>query len=251
MASEPASDLSNLRSAGIETGPRFVPIVQRPGAFITGGYRERVLAGEHTGEEMNAVVTYQGQEISVNGEVLRVGIVPQERRYAIGKVEGGRAELLPKEEFKHLHAEVYRMTFLINKQPPDDPRLRHIPTAKDFVSCKVDPQDDSKIVPLGTGMAAAGERTHLWDQKQDKMVTLAEATERTAAEEILDLEQRLAKLRGDTREEEILEAPRVQEEASSSEIAHCGKPVKKGYVNQHIAKCNACQEILTEPEGAA
>jgi hypothetical protein len=245
MASDLASE--QLSGTGISTTPAYVNIQERQGAFITGEYVDRA----HRNEELNAVVKHDGKPISANGEILLVGMVPPERRYAIGKVQDGEAELLEQREFEDLHEQAYRMAYMIKRQPPDNSSLRFIPRAENFVSCKVDPNDSSRIVPLGTGVASHGERTHLWDQQKDKMVPIAEVEQNSADDEISRIEARLAELRGESKEREILSKPADEPSETEMKLAHCGKAVKKNYVNQHVAKCNACQEILTEPEGAA
>lgn len=238
------SENAHLSGIGVDDSPKPVLIHERK-TFLTASYNARLMRGEHSRADMDAVVTYNGEPITAGGEVLRLGMIPAERRYAVGPVSGGRAEVLDQRDFQDAHLDAYLTLFSIVKQPPDDPNLRHIPSVVDFVSCKLDSHDPKKIVPLGSGMAAKGERTTYWSEAKQEVVDVADVRDEQQ-ERIRELEERLAKLGGT---DEAPAAAPVAEEASM-EAAPCGKLVKRGFVNQHVRFCKS-DECNPQPEAAA
>lgn len=202
-------------------------------AYVFPSYRKRMESGEHA--EDGALVTSGGKPIVRNNETLLLGMVPLERRYAIGPVENGKAEVLPQHIFADEHEKMYVAEFALKNQPPDNPKLRYVPSVVNFVAWKIDPTDPSRIAQLGF-------------QPNKVAVT---ATANPAAEEVEALirhnDRQTIELDEMKRKLDELSALMAQKPKAPLEIevvkpkalvtAKCGKEVKEGFVKQHERFC--------------
>lgn len=143
-----AEMIPDLEGTGLETGPKPVWIQEGPKRvhLVHPDYLKRA----HTASDMNAVVTFGGQPIRANGEVLTIGMMLPWRRYAVGPVVNGEAEVLPQHDFEREHEKVYIDSFRFRGERVDDPKVRPIPSVREFVAWKKDPRFPGRICPLGT-----------------------------------------------------------------------------------------------------
>lgn len=188
--------------------PQARGLFTRRGLLVPSFYRQP--GREHPESAFSAVVTKNGEPISVHGDTLTVGKCPPEYRWAIGPAEDGKAEVLDQRTFEELHRLWYEETYLAKgAKDAGDPNLRPIPRSERFVSWKVDPVDESKLVPLGTGMQAPrpeGEPKLVYVQSGDKLVDAetwkkehakdkeGDYTKRAMAEQAAELERLRAEL---------------------------------------------------------
>lgn len=196
------------------------------------------LARAHTAPEMAAVVTQNGDAIVQGGETLTVGLVPPWRRYAIGPVVNGRAELFPQPEFERLEERIYLDTFRFLGASPDDHAKRPIPNVRTFVSWKIDPMNAGRICPLGTYTAPqkAIIAPVAYDALNDRMVdrqsnAALEAAEAALAEKdarLTALEAKMAKLTGTKTAAKV---------APARATAKCGKDIDARYMSRHVQMC--------------
>jgi hypothetical protein len=202
------------------------------------------LRNAHTKADMSAVVTFHGEPIAQSGETLTVGLVPPWRRFAVGPVQDGKAEVLPQQEFERLDEFLYMESFRLRGERPDDHSKRFVPNVVNFVKVKIDPMQKGRICPLGTHTTPqkAIVTDKAYDSKLDRMVDRQsdEAAERHRAE-LAEKDERLSKLEatvnalvGKTVKPANLEAARV--------TAKCGKTVDPKYLKNHERFCKkGCQ----------
>ena len=160
------------------------PLLHRTGEIVPSFYRASEVMVSHN-QYPDALVTDHGMPIAAGNdqtrEVLRIGMVPPTRRYAIGLVVEGRAELLPQHEFEKLDMLRYEQEIRWKSQgkaSPVAPTLRYIPTPRVFVSWKEHPTEN-KFVPLGFPLTRQVriEPKLLWSDKLERYETEAEATD--------------------------------------------------------------------------
>lgn len=212
----------DLQGTGLDTGPAPVWIVEDRETF-----KKRVhlvhpdyLRRAHTAADLSAIVTQDGEPITQAGETLTIGLVPPWRRYAIGPVVGGRAELLRQDEFERENAKVYIDSFRFRRERPDDEKLRAVPNVREFVSWKIDLQNPGRICPLGTHMEKQEpiRGAQAYDPARDEFSTAQTAAVRA------DLEEQLAEER---RKREELEAKVNALAGVTAAPKRRGRPPKK------------------------
>ena len=211
-------DLKPLRVAGRE-------------AYVFPSYRARM--AQHSDE--NAVVTSGGKPIVENGETLLLGMVPLERRYAIGPVVGGRAEVIDQHSFEQESEKNYVAEYNAKGQAPDKTALRFIPNVVRFVSWKIDPTDPRRITHLGFSPGqklgadivsqSAEEIESLRAQKDEQALALDEMKRK-----LDELSQLMA-----SKPAEVPGVVVAHEKAMQT--APCGKEIKQGFLKQHARFC--------------
>lgn len=130
--------------------------------------------------DIMAVVTENHMPIAVNGEVLTLSMIPPERRFAVGPVQDGSAELLGREAFESAYRLYLEEDLRVKGGRPTFPALWPVPTARDFVSWKVMPHDPSRLVALGIPFVRETPRptAQKYDPRLDRVI---DALERRAA----------------------------------------------------------------------
>jgi hypothetical protein len=196
-------------------------------AFVYGPYRARI--GEHADE--SAVVTKNGKPITANGETLLLGMVPMERRYAIGPCQNGKAEVLPQHEFEVANQENYIAEYQMFKQAPDKVALRHIPNVAQYVAWKIDPTDPTRIAPLGFLPGAKPAEVQVTDTHEIEVLRAQKDEQALALDEMQRKLDELAEL--------VTAKPAAApvKAKASVETAPCGKEIKAGFVKQHARFC--------------
>jgi len=197
-------------------------------AYVFPRYLDRMHEHTNTG----ALVTHNGTVIERCGIKLRLDMVPMERRFAIGKVDGFTAEVLP----QHVFAEEAKLNYIEEYQmrgkSPDNVTLMYIPSVVDFVAKKIDPTDPKRLVDLGFDPERKAEPA----KKEDALVEVAtlRAQKDAQALQIDDLQRKIDELAHlmATKPEP---APSIR--VAEKETAPCGREVTKGYVEQHVARC--------------
>lgn len=234
---------------GLDAGPRPV--------WIQGASKKafhfvdpRYLARAHTAAEMSAVVTFHGEPITQGGETLTVGLVPPWRRYAVGPVVDGKAELLSQDDFAREDRAVYENSFRYRGERVDDPDKRFIPSVRTFVMVKRDHMNPGRICPLGThiGPQEVVKGAKAYDPANDRMVDrqVNEAEERLRSE-IESKDARLAALEAQV-QALVGKKPAPAEDEPEMVMARCGREVKKMYLSQHVNKCKkGCGNGLSQP----
>lgn len=199
---------------------------------------------QHTEDELHAQVTFQGEPIEHAGEALLVGMVPPERRYAIAHAgEDGHCECLPQEDFQKVHEKQYRAIFAVAGERCDDVHLRHIPKVQEYVACKLDPNEPSQVLPVGMGMAEAGEIQAYWDDKNQEIVTPEERGL------LADKEAEIAELQAKL---DDVNASRGRETPAETSTAPCGHKVKNPkYLSRHVKQCQQPECIAATEASAA
>jgi hypothetical protein len=229
-------------------------------------------ASLHEGQ-YSAVVVYDGVPIAQAGEVLTIGLVPPERRWAIGPVTDGYASCIDQKHFDELcilwkQEEIQFKSQ--GKEVLDFPLLEARPNVRNFVAWKIHKTDPSRLIPLGmpSERQVVRQGTHVYDPETDSQMTREEWAARqqaklgakvdaSAAQEarIAELEAKLVALTATVPPS----APPAPEPASvqakarlapEMESAPCGKSVQKGRVKPHMRFCKK-PECHPEPEQAA
>lgn len=202
--------------------------VARREAFVFPAYRRRM--SEHADE--SAVVTAGGKPIVRNGETLLLGMVPLERRYAIGPVINGKAEVLHQNDFAVEQEKVYVAEYALRGQAPDNVRLRYVPNVVDFVAMKVDPQNDARLTHLGY-------RPDLAPGKEPEPTEIETLRTKNDIQEmqLIEMQKKLDELAALMQEK--MGAKTIDDESAThaKDTAPCGRNVTAGYVNQHIERC--------------
>jgi hypothetical protein len=132
---------ADVKPVWVTEGPKRVHLVH-----------PEYLKRAHTAADLAAVVTQNGEPIVQSGETLTVGLVPPWRRYAIGPVLDGKAEVLAQHVFEAEHRRVYEDSFRFRGERLDDPDKRYVPAVREFVSWKKDVRNEGRLCPLGTHM---------------------------------------------------------------------------------------------------
>lgn len=228
------------------------------GDYIHAEYISRA----HRGNDLLAVVTMGGRPVEARGEVQRVGNVPPERRYAIGPVENGRAELLSQLEFEREHAQHYVDAYAQVKDARlDKVELRHIPNVKEYVSVKVHPNDPKRLLPLGMAPEGAGPPSAppdtFWSETLGREVSAAEVVAMKNAPDPRDakmreLEATIAALQAKMAEPDPVEAKAEFKPAKPAKpllSAPCGKQMVTG-LPMHLKHCKKpeCAEARAPKE---
>lgn len=217
------------------------------------------IARAHRGADLSAVVTQNGVPIQERGQVLKVGMIPPERRYAVGPVVDGRAEVLPRLDFEAEHLQHYVDAYAQTKGAKlDNPALRHIPAVRHFVSVTVHPSDARRLLPLGQpvegGPPPAPPET-FWSDTLGREVTQAEVVAlkngpdpRDAA--IRDLQAKLeaATAKLDAAPALLQKSDKVKP-AKALNTAPCGKQMAQG-MPMHMKHCKKpeCAEARAPKE---
>jgi hypothetical protein len=228
------------------SGLDFLPqksIATPRGTYVHADY----IARAHRGNELKAIVTYQGKPVEDRGQVLRVGMVPPERRYAIGPALEGRAELLGQLDFERAHEESYVKDYeQVKDGKLDDVSRRHIPNVRAFVSVTVHPQDQRRLLPLGQpveGGAPPEAPDTFWSNTLNREVTQAEAVKMSAGPDPRDaaiteltlaldkLQQQIATMQADPGPQPAPARPK-----KALLAAPCGKQMTTG-LPMHIKHC--------------
>lgn len=231
---------------GVAGQKQWIPVPERR-VIIPDFYQAMI--GNHNAN-LDAVVTYQGLAIQQGGETLTIGLVPPERRWAIGEAKDGRAEVLPQHVFENDHLTWWTQEFIAKGDTPDDHTRRYIPHVREFVSHKVDPANTSRLVPLGTDFSPGEPKRpeKYYRQSSDSMVD-AEVWDREnheQEEKISRLEALVEKLLAEKdAAPEVAVAPPPE---PTKTAAPCGKEVQR--VGPHMRWCKQPECVAARGEAS-
>lgn len=229
----------------------YAPQQNRPGVeagmYIPGWYRE------HSNTALP--VTRDGMPLGFS-----VGQVLPERRWAIDEL----GELLPQHEFE---AKYKQYQAYMCRESAIDHEKEYIPQAAKFVDRKLDYNDKGIPINFDPYKPAEveaeakhnqeGEVSPKWfaDQReQEKKMARMEAYNdllklgKLTPEEYADLTSAIL-LEPEPKEMPTQDPVETQELAqedpalSLTEVANCGKQVKRGYLRQHAYRCGKCKEL--------
>lgn len=217
-------------------------------------------ASQHDGQ-LDAKVAYDGMPIVMGGETLTLGLVPPERRWAIGPAQDGWAHCLDQKQFDELCIlwKQQEISFKSQgKEVLDFPHLEPRPNVRDFVAWKVHATDPTKLIRLGMPhqRQVVRQGTHVYDPETDTQMTRDEWAAREKAkmakpsadaERIAALEAKIAELTGgaSVKALEIKPAAKV----AHKELAPCGKEVQR--LDAHMRFCKKPECRPAQPEDAA
>jgi hypothetical protein len=203
------------------------------------------LRNAHTKADMSAVVTFHGEPISQMGETLTIGLIPPWRRFAVGPVIDGKAEVLTQQEFERMDEFLYLESFRLRGERPDDHSKRFVPNVVNFVKVKLDPMQKGRICPLGTNTVPQKPiiAEKAYDAALDRMVDRAtdETTERMRAE-LAEKDARLAKLEATVNalvgKAEPAKKAKAAKPAAETVTSQCGEWTgKPGHLRLHVKHC--------------
>jgi hypothetical protein len=212
---------------------------------------------------LDAKVVYDGMPIVQGGETLTIGLVPPERRWAIGEVQDGWAACINQQKFDELCKLWKQQEIQFKSQGTevlDFPDLEPRPNVRDFVAWKVHKTDPSRLIRLGMPheRQVVRQGTHVYDPETDTQMTRDEWAAREKARlggkatdaqatnaRIAELEAKLAALTA-TPEAPILTVTSLKKAAVETEAAPCGKQVQKNRVGAHKRFCKKpeCQPMI-------
>lgn len=220
--------------------------VQTPrGDYVHAEY----IARAHRGADLDALVTQGGSPIVEGGVALKVGMVPPERRYAVGVVKDGRAEVLAQNDFEAAHAQHYVDAYTQKNAKLDDPTRRHIPTVRAFVATTIDPQNPKRLLPLGMpveGGAPPPPPDTFWSNTLGREVTAAEAAKLGSGPDPRDAEIKALNAKLDAFSAQMAALAAAQAAPAPAEakpkparpmkVAPCGKQMVTG-LPWHVKSC--------------
>jgi hypothetical protein len=125
---------------------------------------------------LDAKVVYDGMPIVQGGETLTIGLVPPERRWAIGEVQDGWAACINQQKFDELCKLWKQQEIQFKSQGTevlDFPDLEPRPNVRDFVAWKVHKTDPSRLIRLGMPheRQVVRQGTHVYDPETDTQMT--------------------------------------------------------------------------------
>lgn len=222
------------------------PIHERD-TLVPSFYRDE--SGEQRDHDAHpdAIVTFEGIPISVNGETLTIGLMPPERRFAVQRTgqDGLTAEVYPQDVFANRHRMWWEQELLFKNSRPTDPTKWPVPHVRNFVAFKIRGHDQA-LWPLGMPCERElpKQSQQVYDAKADRMMSRQEweqsVEDLKAKHDELEktLEKRLAnaKDRADTL---------AAVDAAKSFSAPCGATIKaEAYLPQHRRFCKQpeCQK---------
>lgn len=231
--------------------------IQERDAIIPRFYQASLHEGKY-----DAKVTYDGMPIVIGGETLTIGLVPPERRWAIGEVEDGWAKCIDQRTFDELCLlwKQQEVSFKSQgKEVLDFPHLEPRPNVRDFVSWKVHKTDPTRLIRLGMPheRQVVRQGTHVYDPETDAQMTREEWAAREKAkmakpsadaERIAALEAMVERLTGGA----LMAAPSGPAPAVkvvNKETAPCGKEVQRLDAHMRFCKKPGCRP--PKPEDVA
>lgn len=249
-----------MAAASFDSPTEGLDFVQTPHVqTVRGDYvHSAYIARAHRGADLSAVVTQNGVPIQERGQVLKVGMIPPERRYAVGPVVDGRAEVLPRLDFEAEHLQHYVDAYAQTKGAKlDNPALRHIPAVRAFVAVTVHPSDARRLLPLGQpvegGPPPAPPET-FWSDTLGREVTQAEVValgQNRSDPRDAELKLLNAKLEALTAKLDAVAAPepKAAKPAKALKTAPCGKQMATG-MPMHAKHCKKpeCAEARAPKE---
>ncbi len=211
---------------------------------------------------LDAKVSHLGMPVVENGETLTIGMIPHERRWAVGPVEDGWAATIDQKQFDELcilwkQQEVQFKSQ--GKEVLDFPHLEARPNVRDFVAVKVHRTDPKRLIRLGmpSERQVVRQGTHVYDPDTDQQMTREAWAEREKAKlggkateaqsqnaRIAELEAKIASLTGGAPVKSVSMMTPAEAAAVVANTAPCGKEVKNLGAHKRFCKKPECQPML-------